>query len=148
MRAGPYWIATALALTGCDREPRLEVSGYARPTVEGQSGSAAYLRLENKGGGEDRLVSVSSPVVQSISLHESRIEGGVARMRGAQPPTIEGGGTLAMAPGGLHLMLMGLRSPLHPGERLPLTLSFERSGSLQTAIPIQMDAPDGHRSDH
>ena len=148
MRAGPNWIATVLALAGCDNDPRLEVSGYARPTVAGQSGSAAYLLIRNAGGGADRLLSASSPAVQSISVHESRTQGGVARMRGAEPLTIEGGATLTMAPGGLHLMLMGLRSPLRPGEQLPLTLSFERSGPLQTAIPIQMDAPDGHRSDH
>lgn len=141
-------IVVALALTGCDREPRLDVSGYARPTVAGQTGSAAYLLIDNQGVGEDRLLSASSQAVRSISLHESRIEGGVARMRGAEPPIIPARGSLTMAPSGLHLMLMGLKAPLRAGERLPLTLRFERSGVLQTTLPIQMDAPDGHTPDH
>ena len=141
-------MAMALALAGCDQQPRLEVSGYARPTVAGQSGSAAYLLIRNEGGGEDRLLSVGSPAVRSISLHESRVENGVARMRGVEPPTIAAGGTLTMAPSGMHLMLMGLPAPLQAGERLPLTLSFERSGQLQTGIPIQMNAPDGHFPEH
>lgn len=137
-------IPAVLLLAGCDRTPALEVSGHARPTVAGQNGSAAYLVITNKGGGEDRLLAVSSPAVGTISIHETLVEGGIARMRSTEPPAIAAGETLTMAPGGMHLMLMDLKAPLAAGERLPLMLRFERSGVLQTAIPIQMEAPDGH----
>jgi copper(I)-binding protein len=142
MRAGLLCTALTLALAGCDNAPELQVAGYARPTVEGQSGSAAYLQIRNVGRGDDRLLAVTSPQVGSVSLHQSNVENGIMRMRSAEAPGLEAGETLTMSPGGLHLMLMGLKAPLRPGTRLPLTLSFERSAPLRTTIPIQMSAPD------
>ena len=66
-------------------------------------------------------------------------------MRPAGPQTIPAGGTLTMKPGGLHLMLVGLNGPLHAGQRLPLTLRFERAGLVRTSVPIQLQGSDaGH----
>lgn len=117
------------------------VSGWARPTVRGQSSGAAYLFIRNYGSETDRLVSVSSPVAAMAGVHRSQITGGVSRMRPAGEITIPPGKMLTMGPNGLHVMLMGLKTPLQPGTKLPLTLRFARGGERQIRLPIQMSAP-------
>ena len=58
------------------------------------------------------------------------------RMRGAGPLPIAAGGKLAMKSGGVHIMLMGLKAPLRPGAKLPLTLRFQRAGLVRTSVPV------------
>jgi copper(I)-binding protein len=72
--------------------------------------------------------------------------GGVMRMRSAGTVAIAPGQVLQMKSGGLHIMLMGLKSPLKAGQQLPLTLKFQRAGVVRLSVPISMGAPDGgHR---
>ena len=119
----------------------VEVSGWARPTVAGQSAGAAYLVIRNHGPVADRLLSVTSPVARMAGVHRSQTVGGVSRMRPAGPIVVPSGKQLAMGPGGLHVMLMGLKAPLRPGATLPLTVRFERSGERRLLLPIQMSPP-------
>lgn len=132
----------AVAATSATMAPTgVQVSGWARPTVNGQSSAAAYLVIRNYGPGADRLVSVSSPAANMAGVHRSQISGGVARMRSAGSIVVPPGKMLAMAPGGLHVMLMGLKNPLRTGATLPLTVLFEHGGERQIRLPIQMSAP-------
>jgi len=145
-------LASALAVLAASAVPAapagVRVGGWARPTIAGQSAGAAYLHIRNTGPAGDRLLAVSSPAAASAAVHRSSIVGGVSRMRPAGPIAIAPGGTLAMGPNGLHVMLVGLRRPLRPGSRLPLTLKFERAGVQRTTIPIQMSAPDAGHAHH
>lgn len=118
------------------------ISGWARPTVAGQSSGAAYLVIRNYGPGADRLVSVSSSVAGMAGVHRSQVVGGISRMRPAGPIVIPAGKMLTMGPNGLHVMLMGLKVPLRSGTTLPLTVRFERSGDRQLLVPIRMTAPE------
>lgn len=122
-----------IALPAGAKAPALHVSGWAGA---GLSSSAAYLTIHNGGTAADRLLSVSSPAARSVSVHQSSMAGGVMRMRAAGPVSIAAGGQVAMKPGGLHVMVMGLKSPLRPGGRLPLTLRFARAGSMQVNLPV------------
>jgi len=127
--------------------PAVQVTGWARPTVAGQSTGAAYLTIRNAGP-NDRLIALGSPLSASASVHRTLLVGGVARMRAVGPLSIGTRRALAMAPNGLHVMLMGLKAPLRPGARLPLTLRFERAGLVRTTLPIQMSAPDAGHAQH
>lgn len=135
----------ALSVPAVAQAPTMHVSGWARATVAGQSGSAAYLTIHNAGPGSDRLLGLSTPAAASATLHGTSMAGGVMRMRGAGPQVIAQGKLLEMKSGGLHVMLTGLKAPLRTSARLPLTLRFERAGLVRTSVPIQMSAPSaGH----
>jgi copper(I)-binding protein len=144
----PLLLALGLAAPATAAAPAVHVTGWARPTVPGQNAAAAYLLIHNGGAAPDRLLAITTPAASSASVHQTSNAGGVSRMRPAGAPVIAPGKALAMAPGGLHVMLTGLKSPLRPGTRLPLTLRFQRAGLVRTAVPIQMSAPDASHAHH
>jgi copper(I)-binding protein len=124
---------------------------WARATPPGASVGAAYLTIENRGRNDERLVGITSPAAPSVVIHETVEEAGVARMRPLDAPVIPAGQTLAMQPGGIHIMLMGLSAPLKEGERLPLTLTFGSAGALTVEAeiaPIGSESPTEHATDH
>nr|WP_314447065.1 copper chaperone PCu(A)C [uncultured Sphingomonas sp.] len=122
--------------------PALHVSGWARAGV---SSSAAYVSVHN-GGAADRLVGASSPAASSVTIHDSQNQGGVMRMRPAGALPVAAGGTIVMKPGGLHIMLTGLKAPLRPGSRLPVTLRFAKAGLVQATLPILPPGAQGPAS--
>ena len=97
---------------------------------------AVYLRIENRAAAADRLLSAASPAAQSVTLHQSLEEDGIALMRPMSDAAIPAAGVLEMEPGGTHLMLMGLAAPLKEGSRIPLTLTFERSAAMEISVPV------------
>lgn len=142
-------LLTAAALTGAPAEAApsraLHVFGWARATVPAQTGSAVYLHIHNAELTADRLLSVSTPAAARASIHQTSTGGGVVRMRPAGPVPVPAGAAVEMKPGGLHVMLSGLKGPLQPGRLLPLTLRFERAGVIQAKIPIRAQGSDaGH----
>jgi periplasmic copper chaperone A len=130
-----HLLAAALlaASPAAAKAPSLHVEGWARA---GASSSAAYVSIHNGGRTADRLLGASTPAARSVSVHRSVSQSGVMRMRAAGPVAVPAGGRIAMQPGGLHLMLTGLKAPLRPGARLPLTLRFERAGPVQASLPV------------
>ena len=145
MRILPLFAAATLAAPAVAKAPALHVTGWARATVPAQTGSAVYLSIHNGGPGADRLLAISTPGAAKASIHMTSMRGGVMRMRPAGEQTIPAGGTLRMKPGGLHVMLTGLKAPLRAGQRLPLTLRFQRAGLVRTTVPIQVQESNaGH----
>lgn len=140
--------AIVLAVPAPAKTPVLHVSGWVRPTVPSQNASAAYLSIHNAGPGADRLLSVSTPVASSASVHSTSTTGGIMRMRPAGPVPIAGGQQITMRPGGLHVMLTGLKAPLRAGGTVALTLRFERAGNVKVALPIRMSAPGDEHGQH
>lgn len=128
-------LIAALALTApaVAKAPALHVSGWARAGV---SSSAAYVSVHNGGAAADRLIGASSPAAASVSIHDSQNQGGVMRMRAAAPVRVAPGASVAMKPGGLHVMLMGLKAPLRPGTRLPIVLRFQKAGIVRASLPV------------
>lgn len=101
-------------------------NAWARATLPGQASSTAYFTIRDKGGA-DRLLSVSSDAANA-SLHSTSMEGGVMRMRPLPSLEIHANSTVRFEPGGNHVMLIGLKSPLKPGSAIPLDLKFQKSG--------------------
>jgi copper(I)-binding protein len=105
------------------------MDAWARETVAGQSGTAAYATITNRGSGDDQLLGVSAAPPIAASLHETSTQGGVSSMRPLENGLdIPAGSTVALKPGGAHVMISGLTAPLREGDDLKLTLRFERSG--------------------
>jgi copper(I)-binding protein len=116
--------------------PAIGVDGaWARATVPGQMGSAAYLTIHNAGG-EDKLLAVTSSGADA-SLHSTSMDIGVMRMRSLQALDIPAKGTVELKPGGTHVMLMALKQPLQAGATLELDLRFEKSGERKVSAEIR-----------
>lgn len=136
-----------LLLGGCGPAGPADVrisDAWARETVAGQSATAAYVTISNEGGTADRLVSVAAEAPARASLHATSNSGGVARMRplgsGLEIPA---GKTVALEPGGAHIMLEGLTYPLGAGGTLPITLRFERSGERTVPVWVRDSTTSG-----
>jgi len=100
---------------------------------------AGYLGITNGGSQPDRLLGATSPVARVVELHTMSMTAGVMRMRPVAEIVIAPGATLQLRPGGLHMMIVGLSRPLRRGERVPVTLRFERAGSV--AVELAVEAP-------
>ncbi|MGC2780350.1 MAG: copper chaperone PCu(A)C [Bradyrhizobium sp.] len=114
------------------------VQPWSRATPGGAKTGAGYLTIENKGSAPDRLMAVSGDIAGRIEVHEMAVTNGVMTMRPLEKGlTIEPGKTVALAPGGYHLMMMELKAPLKQGDKLPLTLEFEKAGKVVVTLDVQ-----------
>lgn len=125
-------IAPLLLLASCSGSgaPDVQISdAWVRETIAGQSGTAAYLTIVNRGSGNDRLAAVLAAPPVTASIHETSTSAGISSMKALQNGLeIPRGGSVALRPGGAHIMISGLTSQLHEGGTLKLRLRFERSG--------------------
>jgi copper(I)-binding protein len=110
---------------------------FARATPPGATSGGAYLTLQNLGATADKLVSVHSPAAGAVQIHTMSMDGGVMRMRETPGLDLPPGATVALKPGGYHLMLLDLKHPLAAGDKLPLTLTFEHAGSIDVMVPVE-----------
>lgn len=133
---------TLAFLPGCRsaEEPgkgSVEVRGaWARATAPGQETGGVFLTIRNSGDVEDRLTGGSTPASEAVEIHSMTMDGNVMRMRRQPHLTIPARSDLRLAPGGTHLMLLGLRSPLVVGSRFPLNLEFAKSGEKQVEVRV------------
>jgi copper(I)-binding protein len=98
---------------------------------------AAYLTVRNGGDQDDRLIGVSAAVADRAELHSSTMQDGVMRMRPVEAAEVPAGGEAVLEPGGLHVMLIGLRAPLEEGSSFALTLEFEKAGEVEVMTTIE-----------
>lgn len=140
-------LGASLVLAACNApttsgELHIE-QAWARTTPPGATTGAGYLTIVNETAA-DRLVSASSPVADTVELHESALDGMVMTMRPLGPVEIKAGETLALAPGGKHLMFTGLKAPFVAGQKIPLTLTFEIAGVKTVELEVRNAAPEAH----
>lgn len=101
------------------------------------STSAAYLTLINHGSAADRLLSVESDIAEVLELHESLVQNDIMTMRPVPFIEILPGQTVALKPGGLHIMLIGIKTPLNPGDKITLRLLFEKAGAITVQAEVR-----------
>jgi periplasmic copper chaperone A len=107
---------------------------WVRTTIPQQKATGAFMQLTAAHG--TRLVDVSSPVAGLAELHEMSVDRDVMRMRPVAGIDLPAGTTVALKPGGYHVMLMDLRRPLGNGQRVPVTLVFESPDKRRSSIEI------------
>ncbi len=111
---------------------------WSRATAPGMPVGVGYLVIRNTGDSDDRLVGARAPVAGRVMLHRSVEEEGMTRMEHQGGGiAIPAGATVALAPGGYHLMLMQLERALDKGEHVPLTLRFERAGTIEVELEVR-----------
>src|SRR4051794_11660086 len=117
MLFGAVAALAAASIAAAASAPTIAVTGaWARPTPPGATTGAVYAVLTNRASGADALVSASSPASARVELHVMSMGGGVMTMRAmALPAAVAAGGSLSFAPGGAHIMLVGLKGPLTAG---------------------------------
>lgn len=136
----------ALALLSCSPAasdgPDISVTNaWARATLPGKPTSAAYFTIANRGGGEDALLAVTT-TSGTAEVHSTSMEGGIMRMRKLDRLQVPGGESVALKPGGTHVMLLELAKPLAPGQKIDLTLRFEKSPQQTVAAQVRDSSGD------
>ena len=124
---------------------------WVRATVQGQKATGAFMQLTAKD--KAQLVSVSSPVAGVAKVHAMKMDGDVMTMRAVQGGLdLPAGEAVDLKPGGFHVMLMDLKTPLVKGTTVPLTLVFKDSKGTQfkteLKVPVSVAAPAGGHTDH
>jgi copper(I)-binding protein len=110
---------------------------WTRATPNGAKVGGGFLTVENKGSAPDRLIGGSADVAGSVQVHEMSMDGGVMKMRPMEKGlTIDPGKTVKLAPGGYHLMMMDLKSQLKQGDKVPVTLEFEKAGKVTVSLDV------------
>ena len=109
---------------------------WVRGTVAQQKASGLFVQLTSAQGG--RLVSASSPLASSVEIHEMAMDGNVMTMR-ALPDglALPAGKAVALKPGGVHIMLMGLKQALKAGDTVPVTLVIEGADKKRETLEIK-----------
>lgn len=111
---------------------------WTRAMLSGQKVGGGFLIVENKGGQDDRLVSVTTPRTDNTEIHEMAVVDDVMKMR-ALPDglVIPAGETVELKPGGYHLMFMAVPEPFKEGEMVPVVLNFEKAGNVELVMPVK-----------
>lgn len=111
---------------------------WSRATPGGATIAGGYLTIENKGRVADRLIGGSADVSDKIQVHEMSMNDGVMTMRQLDKGlAIDPGKTVKLAPGGYHLMMLDIKSPLKQGDKVPVTLEFEKAGKVKLSLDVQ-----------
>ena len=134
-------IGALVTMAGCQAAPvgpQIECHDvWGRTSPKSATNGAVYLVIENKGSEADRLIGASSPVAETVELHEHIEEDGVMKMRPIEGLDIPARGQVELKPGGYHVMLIGLLETLEVGDGISVTLMFEKSGEITLEAEIR-----------
>jgi len=143
MRLWLLAVATVLTLGGAASAHEYKLGDltiehpWARATIGQVPNGAAYMTITTHGRETDRLLAVECSVAKRAALHTHLMEGGVMKMRPVEAVEIAPGEPTLLKPGGLHVMLMGLKEPLVAETSFPLTLVFERAGRIEIDVLVE-----------
>ena len=122
---------------------------FTRATLPNAPVAGGFLTIENTGAEPDRLISARSDIAGDTQIHEMAMQGDVMKMRPlADGLEIPAGKTVVLAPGGFHIMFMGLKQTLVEGETITVTLTFEKAGTVDVVLPIEAAAADAPTAEH
>ncbi len=115
----------------------LELSGlWTRATPPKAPSAGGYLTIVNAGKDPDRLIGAASPMAGKADLHAMAMKDGVMTMRSVAGIDIPAGGTVALDPDGLHIMFTALKGGLKQGGSMPITLTFEKAGTVEVSLQV------------
>ncbi len=111
---------------------------WSRATPGGSKVAGGYLTIENKGPAPDRLLSASTDAAKKVEIHEMTVNDGVMTMRPVESGLpFAPGHTVKFAPGGHHLMIIGLTAPLVQGDKVQIALKFEKAGKIAVSFDVR-----------
>ena len=109
---------------------------WARATAPGPKVAGGYMTIRNNGAVADRLVGAASPASARVELHVHLMENNVMKMREVPGYDVPAKGSFELKPGGAHLMFMDIRRPLKEGEKVRVTLKFEKAGEVNAEFHV------------
>jgi copper(I)-binding protein len=122
---------------------------WTRATPPKAPTAGGFLTIENSGAEPDRLTGAASPIADRVEIHEMTTKDGTMIMRPVETGVeIPAGQTVALAPGGFHIMFIGLKETLAEGGKVPVTLTFEKAGSIDTFLHVLAIGARGPEGDH
>ncbi|MCX4447999.1 copper chaperone PCu(A)C [Streptomyces sp. NPDC087866] len=133
--AGVLALTTGLALAGCSSSsdvPELKVIGGFMPQPVNDM-AAGFLVVQNNGTGDDRLTSVTSPLSDDVTIHETKDQ----VMREVTSFDVPAGGELDLERGGSHIMFMKLKRQPKQGQKVSVELHFEKAGAVKVDLPVK-----------
>jgi len=119
---------------------------WSRATPPGSTIAVGYMVIRNKSEDRERLLSASSPLARKVETHVTLKDGGIMRMREVPGYEVPGRGRVELKPGGAHLMLLDIKRPFKQGEKIPLTLRFERSGEMKVELEVRAAGATGEKA--
>ena len=130
-------MCSGLAIAGAAADA-VEIEGlYVRAVTPGQPNSAAFLTLRNTASRDHALVGGETVAAEVVELHSHVAEGGMVRMRRVDRIELPAGQEVTLKPGGFHLMLIGLKQSLTPGEEVAFELEFADGSRKVLRAPVQ-----------
>ena len=130
-------LALLLVASGAMAGELTVTSAWARATPPGAAMGVIYFRIDNGSTKSDRLLKLNTSVAASAGVHRTEIVDDVARMREVAVLHVAPGEKVEFAPGGLHVMLMGLKKPLVAGKTFELELVSEVAGPRRVVVSIR-----------
>ena len=151
-------VVSSVKLTASDSNSFTFSDVQLRASMAGMSSSAAYLKITNNGISDDRLIAIKAAIAKRVEIHAMEMDNEVMRMRAVDGGlAIAAGESVTLAPGGLHIMLMGLTTDLAPDTKHEIILVFEKAGDVKLTgtakrpTDIMMNMPEhdaSHHQDH
>src|SRR3954452_19876424 len=132
-------VAAAAIASAAHAAPQVSAA-WSRPAAQGTTG-AGFMTLTNRSAKPDALVSVESPLAAQVMTHQSSMSGGMASMKMVAAVPVPAAGSVTFAPGGYHLMFVGLTRPLNVGDSLPATLTFASSAKVKATFVVGLAPP-------
>jgi len=129
-------LAVLLILTACSPKNLRVTQPWARPGAAGDN-SAIYLVIDNPTSEAETLLGAATDVAASTELHRSTMENGMMMMEAQEKVFIDARSKVVFEPGGLHVMLVGLKQDLRAGDTIRLTLNFEKAGDITLDVPVK-----------
>lgn len=133
-----WLLAAVIAAAGCSSPGELQViDPWARPGTLGGN-SAVYFTIDNPAAQADTLLSAAGDIAEKVELHLSKSgKDGVMMMEQQAAVPVASNSAVLFAPGGLHVMLIGLNQELLVGGSFTLQLQFEKRGEVTITVPIE-----------
>ncbi len=137
MNANHAAVLVAIAALACALPALADVTvrdAWIRGTIPGQKVSGAFMQLTSTA--DAALVEASSPSAKFVEIHEMKKEGDVMKMRAIDRLALPAGKSVALTPGGYHMMLFDLIAPLKAGDVVPLTLTLEDATGRRSTVVV------------
>jgi copper(I)-binding protein len=129
-------LAGVILLSACSTIEDIEVhQAWSRPTPQGDT-AAAYFELHNHTQTDDELIGASSTISDSVEIHESKMENDVMTMNMLSSISLPAGEELTFEPGGLHIMLIGIKQELKKGGKYELVLHFKNHADITVNVTV------------
>jgi copper(I)-binding protein len=132
------WLVALLSLASTSVFSQVTIeNAWSRATPPGAKVGAGYFTIRNQSAVPDRLLGAASPAAARVETHIVEKQGDILRMREVKGYAVPAKGSFELKPGGPHLMLVDIKAPLREGDKVPLTLKFEKAGEVAVQLRVE-----------